>query len=68
MQPGLEHLFDVSASARVGEASLYPPIRDDDQRRNLIDAESRCEIWMLSDLDVMDDEGVVVTTPLKHLG
>lgn len=68
MQPGLEHLLDVSASSGVREAALNPTFRDDDQGWNLVDAESRRKSWTISDLDVMDDEGVVITSPLKHLG
>src|SRR5581483_1748448 len=67
VQPGLEHVFDLAAPARVLEATLHAPVGDDEQRRYLLDAEALDEIGSLVDVDLVEDEGAVVLAPLEDL-
>jgi hypothetical protein len=52
----------------LGQASLDASFVDYYQRRHFVDLEARCEVGMLANLHVVDDERAVIPPPLKYLG
>jgi hypothetical protein len=52
----------------VLNAGLDATVGDNEQRRNLVDAEPHCEVGPLLDIDAVFDKGVVVLAALQHLG
>jgi hypothetical protein len=68
VQPGFQHVLDVTAAARVREPALDATFGHDEQRRRLLDTESLDEVGTLVDIDLVEDERSVVLATLEYLG
>src|SRR5215210_6419474 len=68
LEPGREELLDLATAPRRLEPPPDRLVLDDHERWDCLDVEAVEQVGMLLLRDVMQNERVVVLTPLQHLG